>query len=111
MAEWEINYYSNKLEETILELPDGLLARYLRLTDLIEEFGPNLGEPHTKSLGEKLFELRIKSKEGIARAFYCTKIGKKVIVLHIYIKKTNKIPKKELEIARKRLKEVLEDDS
>ena len=67
--------------------------------------------PHTKALGEKLFELRLKSKEGIGRVFYCTKIGKKIIVLHTYVKKTQKIPKKEFKIARKRLQEVLEDDS
>jgi len=57
------------------------------------EFGSNLGLPHTKAIDKGLFELRIKSKEGIARIFFCTKIGKKIIMLHSYIKKISKDPK------------------
>ena len=72
--EYTIEYYSEDVEEAILNLPDGLLARYLRLTELMLEFGTNLGIPHTKAVGDGLFELRVKSKEGIARVFYCTKI-------------------------------------
>ena len=53
--QWEIKYYSPKLEEEILGFPDGLLARYLRLTDLMCEFGSNLGMPHTKSIDAGLF--------------------------------------------------------
>jgi len=56
---WQINYCNEKLEEEILNFPDGLLARYLRLTDLMIEFGANLGLPHTKPLDKGLFELRI----------------------------------------------------
>jgi len=64
---WQIKYYSQKLEKEILSLPDGLLARYLRLTDLMCEFGSNLGMPHTRPIEGGLFELRVKSKEGKAR--------------------------------------------
>ena len=71
---WDIEYYNSDVEKSVLGLPDGLLARYLRLADLLLEFGPNLGMPHTKAVKEGLFELRIKSKEGIARVFYCTVI-------------------------------------
>ena len=71
---WSIEYYNSVVEESVLDLPDGLLARYLRLADLLLEFGPNLGMPHTKAIKDGLFELRIKSKEGIARVFYCTVI-------------------------------------
>jgi len=49
-VKWQIKYYRQKLEEEILSLPDGLLARYLRLTDLMFEFGSNLGMPHTKPI-------------------------------------------------------------
>ncbi len=108
---WQIEYYSEALEENILNLPDGLLARYLKLTDLMLEFGANLGLPHTKSIDAGLFELRIKSKEGIARVFFCTKVGKKIVMLHSFIKKTQKIPKKELQIAKARMKEVIQNES
>ena len=108
---WSIKYYSTKVEESVLDLPDGLLARYLRLTDLMLEFGPNLGMPHTKAIKDGLFELRIKSKEGIARVFYCTVINKRIFMLHIFIKKSQKIPKKELKLAMSRLKEVKENEA
>jgi len=72
----------------------------------MKKYGSNLGEPHTKAMGQGLFELRLKGKEGIARIFYCTIIGKRIHMLHSFVKKTQKTPKKELEIARKRMKEV-----
>ena len=105
--EWSIEYYSPEIEANILGLPEGLLSRYFRLTDLIIEFGANLGMPHTKPIGNGLFELRVKSKEGIARVFFCTKVGKRIIMLHVFIKKTQKIPQKELIIAKKRMLEVI----
>jgi phage-related protein len=73
--------------------------------------GSNLGLPHTKSLSDGLFELRLKNKEGTGRVFYCTKVGKNIVMLHSFVKKSQKIPKKEIDVARKRLKEVKENDS
>jgi phage-related protein len=75
---WQIDYYSDSVEGDVLNLPDGLLARYLRLTDLMQEFGANLGMPHTKVIQNGLFELRLKAKEGIARTFYAQKLVKKL---------------------------------
>lgn len=106
---WQIKYYNQNLEEEILNLPDGLLARYLRLTDLMCEFGANLGMPHTKAIDGGLFELRVKGKEGIARVFFCAKIGKKIIMLHSFVKKSQKTPRKELKIAKVRMSEVIKD--
>jgi len=110
-VKWSLEYYSEEVEESILCLPDGLLARYLRLADLMIEFGPNLGLPHTKAIKGGLFELRVKSKEGIARVFYCTILRNKIYMLHIFIKKSQKIPKKELKIAFSRLKEVKNNEA
>lgn len=72
----------------------------------MELFGSNLGQPHTKAFGDGLFELRVKSAEGIGRVFYCAVIGKKIFMLHSFIKKTQKIPHKEMEIAIARMKEI-----
>ncbi len=108
---WQIIYYNQKVEHEILRLPEGLLARYLRLTDLMCEFGANLGLPHTKVINNGLLELRVKSKEGIARIFFCTKVGKKIVILHSYIKKTQKIPKQELNIAISRMEEVKNNET
>ena len=57
-------------------------------------------------MGNKLFEIRAKGKEGIGRALFCTAIGNKIIILHVFIKKTKKTPQNELKTARKRLREV-----
>lgn len=103
---WTISYYKKDVEAFVLGLPDGLLARYLRLADMILEFGPNLGMPHTRAMGDGLFELRVKGQEGIARVLFCTVIAQRVIMLHGFIKKSEKTPPKELKIARSRLSEV-----
>ncbi len=105
---WNIKYHTKAIESFVLSMPDGLQARYLRLTDMMLEFWPNLGMPHTRAMSEGLFELRIKGKEGIARVFYCTLIGQKIVMLHGFIKKSEKTPPTELRIARERLAEVKE---
>jgi phage-related protein len=103
---WTITYYSESVQQEILIMQAGFLARYLRYADRMEVFGPDLGMPHTRAMGEGLFELRLKAGEGIARVFYCTMVGKKIMVLHQFIKKTDKTPPRELAIARRRMKEV-----
>jgi phage-related protein len=72
-------------------------------------FGPNLGMPFTRPMGKGLFEIRARGKEGIGRAFFCTVIDQRIIILHAFIKKSDKTPKKELDIARKRMKDVSEN--
>ncbi|MEK6743073.1 MAG: type II toxin-antitoxin system RelE/ParE family toxin [Nitrospirota bacterium] len=103
---WRVTYYSGSLQEDILAMPSGFLGRYLRYSDRMEVSGPNLGMPHTRAMGDGLYELRLKSEEGIARVFYCTIVGNKIVMLHQFVKKTDKTPPKELEIARRRMKEI-----
>ena len=104
--DFEITYYSTKVQEQIFDLPDTLAARYIVLTRRMLAIGPNLGEPHTKSMGSGLFELRLKGAEGIARVFFCTLIGKRIVMLHSFVKKTDRTPKRELEVAQDRMKEI-----
>jgi phage-related protein len=103
---WTITYYSESVQNEILAMPAGFLARFLKYTDRMELYGPDLGMPHTRSIGQGLFELRLKSAEGIARVFYCTVIGRKIMMLHQFTKKAEKTPSRELATARRRLKEV-----
>lgn len=109
--DYTITYYSEPVQEQILHLPDTLAARYIVLTRRMVALGPNLGEPHTKAFGEGLFELRLKGAEGIARVFFCTLIGRRVVMLHCFIKKTKKTPPREREIAEARMKEVKHADT
>jgi phage-related protein len=67
---WVITYYDISIQEEILAMPAGFLGRYLRYSDRMELYGPDLGMPHTRAMGNGLFELRIKAAEGIARVFY-----------------------------------------
>jgi phage-related protein len=103
---WTIIYYDNSVQAEILAMPPGFLGRYLRYSDRMEIYGPDLGMPHTRAMGDGLFELRLKAAEGIARVFYCTVVNRKIVMLHQFIKKTDKTPPRELETARRRMKEI-----
>jgi phage-related protein len=105
-VDYIIAYYSEAVQEEILELPDTLAARYIVLTRRMVALGPNLGEPHTKAFGNGLFELRLKGPEGIARVFFCTIVDRRIVMLHSLVKKTNKTPIRDLQIAESRLKEI-----
>ncbi len=107
--EWEIVYHSESIEQQVFALPDDLKAHYLRLTDLMMLFGPHLKLPHTKAMGSGLFELRLKGREGIARVFYCTNVGRKIVMLHSFIKKSKKTLRRELDTAIKKMNEVKND--
>jgi phage-related protein len=104
--EREIIYYSEDLQQVILDFPAGIQARYIHLTERMVVFGPNLGMPHTRALGKGLFELRMRSKEGIGRVLFCTLTGQRIMMLHAFIKKSAKTPAKDVKVARARLKEV-----
>jgi len=104
--EWEIVYFREDVSDAILAFPPGIQARYLHLTERMLVFGPDLGMPHTRAMGKGLFELRMKSKEGIGRVFFCTLAGRRIVMLHAFIKKSGKTPANELAIARARLKDA-----
>ena len=104
--DYTISYYSDVVQAEILSLPDTLAARYIVLTRRMVVLGPNLGAPHTKAFGEGLFELRLKGAEGIARVFFCALVAKRIVMLHSFIKKSDKTPLRERKIAEARLKEV-----
>ncbi len=96
----------------MLSLPSGIVAKLFHILDLVEEFGPYIGEPHVKSISRKhnkgLFEMRPRGKEGIARVFFCAAVGKEIVVLHSYIKKgSTKHQQREIDIAVKRMQELL----
>jgi phage-related protein len=103
---WTVTFYSSTVEAEVLALSAGFVARFVRYAERMEIYGPDLGMPHTRAMGDGLLELRLKAVEGIARVFYCTVVGHRIVVLHQFVKKTEKTPRKELEVARRRLKEV-----
>lgn len=94
------------MQEQITELPATLAARYVVLTRRMIALGPNLGDPHTKAFGDGLFALRLKGAEGIARVFFCTLVNKRIVMLHSFIKKSDRTPVRERKLAENRMKEI-----
>ncbi|MCG8380041.1 MAG: type II toxin-antitoxin system RelE/ParE family toxin [Proteobacteria bacterium] len=103
---WKITFFNQKVEADTLAFPAGILANLLHILEMIEEFGPNIGKPYTAPIGKGLFEIRAQGKEGIGRALFCIEKDKELIILHSFIKKTQKTPERELDKARKRMKEI-----
>lgn len=103
---YTIEFFDEDVQQTVLAWPIGINASFTRITLRMVEHGANLGMPYTRSIGGGLFEIRAKGQEGIGRAFFCTLVGRRIIILHGFIKKTDKTPKHELDIALQRMKEM-----
>ena len=103
---WTIQFFNERVQKDINKWPVGIYADFLRITELMVEHGADLKMPISKALGKGLFELRCQGKEGIGRVLYCTMVNSEIILLHGFIKKTQKTPPHELEIAKRRMKEV-----
>ena len=106
---YEIEYFHKRVLAEIELWPVDVLADYAHLVELLAEHGPSLRLPHSRAFGDGLFELRPRGKSGIGRALYCFLLGKRVVVLHAFIKKSQQTPDRELKLARKRLKELQDD--
>lgn len=104
---WRVEVLNETVAEELAALPADMYARFLRIADRIEEAGlETLREPQVKHLVGKLWEMRLTGKDGIGRALYITVIGRRVIVVRAFIKKTQAIPRSEIELALKRAKEI-----
>ena len=104
---YSIEYFHPKVLAEIESWAADVLADYARIVELLMEHGPNLRLPHSRPFGDGLFELRPKGKAGIGRAFYCFVSGRRALVLHAFVKKSQQTPDRELKMARKRMKGVL----
>jgi len=103
---FSVEYFNVRVQAEIESWPVDVVADYARIVELLIEYGPYLRLPHSRALGEGLFELRPRGKPGIGRAFYCFLAGQRVVVLHAFIKKSQQTPAGEIRIARKRMREV-----
>ncbi|MBI3118766.1 MAG: type II toxin-antitoxin system RelE/ParE family toxin [Candidatus Hydrogenedentes bacterium] len=103
---YSIEYFHPRVKVEIESWPSGILADYARIIELLMEFGPALRMPHSRAMGGGLYELRPRGGEGIGRAFYCFVAGKRIVILHAFVKRTQSTPDQELRIARRRMKEI-----
>lgn len=104
---WTVETLNNTVDEELEALPADMRARFVRVSNLIETLGlERVGLPHVRHLRDRLWEIRMKGKDGISRALYVTATRKRVVVVRVFIKKTQKTPRREIELAFERAKEV-----
>ena len=104
---WTVETLSDVVDAELEALPADMRVRFSYISRLIEEFGlDRVREPHIKHLQGPLWEMRMKGKDGISRAIYVTATGQRVVVVRVFVKKTQKTPKREIDLALKRAKEV-----
>lgn len=105
--QWTVETLGPVVDAELAALPQSLRARLVRLTETIEAVGlDKMREPHVKHVEGKLWELRAKSPEGIARGFYVTASGRRIVILHVFAKKSQRTPLNVLKTARERMKQV-----
>jgi phage-related protein len=104
---WAVTTLNDVVDTEIQALPADMRARLVRLSEIIEEHGLDaLPRDTVDHLEDKLWELRLKGKSGISRAIYVTASGWRVVIVRVFVKKTQKTPKRELKLARERAKGV-----
>ena len=103
---YQIEYFHPRVLAEIGSWPVDVLADYAHLAGLLAEHGPDLRLPHSRAVGDGLFELRPRGYSGIGRALYGFLLGKRIVVVHAFIKKTQTTPDRDLMLARKRIKEL-----
>ena len=104
---WTVETLNEAVDSELADLPEDMRARFVRTSELIEAVGlPNVREPHVKHVRDSIWEIRLKGKAGIARALYVTATGKRIVVVRVFVKKTQKTPNNEIEIAIARAKEL-----
>jgi phage-related protein len=104
---WTVETLNAVVDAELEELPADMRARFYYISQLIEEFGlERVREPHVKHLRGTLWEMRMKGKDGISRALYVTAVGRRVVVVRVFVKKTQKTPSREIDLALKRAKEI-----
>ena len=104
---WTVETLNEVVDAELAELPADLRARLARISELIEAVGlPNVKEPHVRHVRGQLWEIRLKGRAGIARALYVTAKEQRVVILRVFIKKTEKTPAGEIDLALQRAKEL-----
>ena len=99
-------------EREIKALSSDLQARFIHVAELLEALGPHrVSEPHIKPLRGKLWEMRMKGKDGIARAVYFATAGRRLVVVRAFAKKSQKTPNREINLSLQRMKDFLDGES
>jgi phage-related protein len=106
MDRWTVQIHP-QAEPELMGLTADMRARFLRIAEMLEEFGPQqVGLPHVRPLEGKLWEMRMQGRDGISRAVYAAMQGRRLLVLHVFVKKNQTTPRKAIDTARQRLEQA-----
>ncbi len=104
---WIVETLNDEVIAELNALPRDMQAKFERIAKLIHEFGlERVREPYIKHLEGPLWEIRMKGRTGISRALYVTARGRRVVVVRVFVKKTQKTPRREITLALARIKEM-----
>lgn len=107
--EWAVETLNETVDEELDTLPTDMRARFVRISELIAAVGlDRVGAPHVRHLTGPLWEMRLTGRDGISRALYVTVRGRRVVVVRVFVKKTRKTPRSEIDLALRRAREVLD---
>jgi phage-related protein len=106
--QWSVEFLDDDVEAALSALPKDIRASFERIVGLIEAYGlTRMREPYVKHLEGPVWEMRLKGKDGIARAAYVTASARRVVIVHVFPKKTRRTPRRDIDIALRRAKEVV----
>jgi len=104
---WVVDFCNRRAEKELAAMAGDIRADFARIVDLIEKYGlSNMREPQVRHLAGKIWEMRMRGRDGIARAAYITAEGKRVVILHCFVKKTQQTPREAIDLAMQRAREV-----
>jgi len=104
---WTVETLNETVDAGVEALPADMRARLARIANLIEAMGlEHVGEPHVKHVEGRLWEMRLKGRSGISRALYVAATGWRVVIVRVFVKKTEKTPRREIDLALARAKAV-----
>ena len=104
---WTVEPLNEVVEHELRRLPYDLNVRFESMMELIEAEGPaSIGMPHTRPVEGKIWELRLRGRSGEGRVLYVTTRGQRVVLLHAFVKKTEKTPRRSIELAKRRMRDL-----
>ena len=105
---WRVEILNDAVRAELAALPLDMRARLTQIVEMMVAVGPQrMREPYVKPLRDKLWEMRMRGRDGIARAIYVLAHGQRIVILHAFVKKTQKTPPRVIRLALERAKEIL----
>ena len=104
---WSFVFLNAEVKAELDALAEDVRASFERIVQLVQAVGlERVREPYIKHIENRIWEMRLRGRDGIARALNVTATGRRVVILRVFTKKTQKTPRREIELARQRAKEV-----